>query len=442
MATLQRLRIGRNGLAPIHRLPNEVLQQIFRQSTGCGRDHRSNLAIASTCSRWRSAALGDSMLWSCIELKLKQDGRLTTLFLERSGERQLTVHLDNFPYTHKSLVGQLLARTRSLSTSVSPTELNLESAPFLEDLTLRYSDWQSAVYPKVFNLPLASLRELTLRNCCLSFKPGHYVGLRRLEITAALQHDLTHTDLLVIFRESPLLEDLSLVFTAGSRRDLVHRMPVVTPAQRIKMHSLRSLKLSMLAVEVVDILSAVDFSAAIQFVDIAIGQQDSAAERNNLETPVRLLFTPRCLPTSFAERLRSLSVCHFKSAEEQVWKLAGEGLYKDSTQRKCTLNITCGPTTYTSDTFLRALVADYPLASVASLTICTCGLLDYSKYALILAHCQATTHLSIHFIPGEKSHTFNLHSFCDSVTRAAALDGHLPPLANICFAVLKASTLR
>lgn len=102
VATLQQLRIGCNELVPIHRLPNQVLQEIFRQSTGCGRDHRSNIAIASTCSRWRNAALGDSMLWSCIELKLKQDVRLTTLFLERSGERPLTVHLHNFPYTHGS----------------------------------------------------------------------------------------------------------------------------------------------------------------------------------------------------------------------------------------------------------------------------------------------------------------------------------------------------
>lgn len=152
---------------------------------------------------------------------VKRDIRLTTLFLGRSRDQPLALILDDLQDSHQSLVGGLLGRARSLSTSSRPVDILTRPAPYLEELTLRhclqgtshYLDGPLAVYRKLSNHPLGKLRELTLRGCCLSLKPGNYMGLRRLEITACLQPDSIHTDLLVIFRESPLLEDLSLVST-------------------------------------------------------------------------------------------------------------------------------------------------------------------------------------------------------------------------------------
>lgn len=277
--------------------------------------------------------------------------------------------------------------------------------PFLEDLTLHGPGWQTAVSPEVPDLPLSGLRELTLRNCCLSLKPGNYVGLRRLEITAPLQPDSTHADLLVIFCESPLLEDLSLLSTTTFRRSPERRLPIVIPPRKIKMDHLRSLTLSILSVEVVDILSAIDVSEAIQFVDITVSPRET-----RFDDDVRSLFARQCLPTNLVERLRSLSICHYRSTNKQVWKLTGGGFYED-TRRKCTLSITCGPTTYASDTFLRVLIDHYPLALITSLTILTSGLLSSSSYALVLAHFPATIHLSIHFFPAKNpTHWTYIHS--------------------------------
>lgn len=433
MATLQQLRIERNELAPIPRLPNEILQDIFRRSTGCGRDHRSNFAITSTCSRWRSAALGDSMLWSWIELNSERDVRLATLFLERTREQSLAVLLGDLPYTHEPLVGQLLMRARSLSASAPPTK----PTPHLEELTLRRPNRQTAVYGKISNFPLASLRELTLQNCCLDLKPGNYVGLRRLEIAAPFPSGYNHTDLLVTFRDSPSLEVLSLVFTTSStyRGVLNARLAIVSPPRKIRMNSLRSLKLSMLAVELVNVLSAIDFSATGQFVDIFIDLDPCSTPTELEKVSIHSLFSPRCLPIALMQNAYSLSSGHSDSTH---LTLVGECLY-GAIRRKHTLTIAWPDNIYGNGEIINAFVAHSPLASVTSLMTSTPDGVLPGKYGLILARCPSITHLSVQSSTGGTLYAC-LELFCSSVLHMAISSGYVLPLVNIRF-VSRDSTL-
>ncbi|TFK68815.1 hypothetical protein BDN72DRAFT_768745, partial [Pluteus cervinus] len=64
------LRTARNRLAPVSRIPMEVLTEIFSLTQDISDESygRAALVISWVCQHWREMALGFPALWSCIDL--------------------------------------------------------------------------------------------------------------------------------------------------------------------------------------------------------------------------------------------------------------------------------------------------------------------------------------------------------------------------------------
>lgn len=177
----------------------------------------------------------------------------------------------------------------------------------------------------------------------------------------------------------------------------------------------------MLSVKLVNVLSAIDFSAAVQFVDTQVHRSRYLRMTGDPEkSSIRSIFPPQCLPISLVWRLRSLST--FQSSRTHR-KLMGEGSYED-TWGKCTLTVTWQNTSYFGNEILDTLADYYPLASVTSLTVSPYDDSAWSGHAFLLSHCRSITQLSIRFGTDKEAQTINLEVFCYF---AVALVGHMLP---------------
>ncbi|KIK69369.1 hypothetical protein GYMLUDRAFT_214495, partial [Collybiopsis luxurians FD-317 M1] len=96
----------RSLLAPIHRLPNELLTQIFDHICENPTVHRryelskAPFRLSAVCSRWRSLCLSYSKMWSIFAVECSKGCKLRTavdLYLERSKQQPLTLYLARYP---------------------------------------------------------------------------------------------------------------------------------------------------------------------------------------------------------------------------------------------------------------------------------------------------------------------------------------------------------
>ncbi|KAK1221098.1 hypothetical protein PQX77_016145 [Marasmius sp. AFHP31] len=85
-------------LSPVHRLPTEILTNVFSELCLC--HPRSVLRLSSVCGRWRELALSTPSLWTTLVIDFRQWERqypsLTSMvdsFMERSAGRTLQVDL-------------------------------------------------------------------------------------------------------------------------------------------------------------------------------------------------------------------------------------------------------------------------------------------------------------------------------------------------------------
>jgi hypothetical protein len=101
-------------LVPIHRLPNELLSEIFltclandiTARRGCRNALRRPLdlpdLVASVCSKWRKIALRTHRLWSFIDLRGQNQGVKTWLscWISRSAQCPLDIRLSSTSFSH------------------------------------------------------------------------------------------------------------------------------------------------------------------------------------------------------------------------------------------------------------------------------------------------------------------------------------------------------
>ncbi len=87
---IRQLKTQRNAHAPISKLPDEVLLEIFMVMMALFSFEAWH-EVAHVCHRWRNVAVGAPMLW--INPPMGHH-HLTTLMLERSKEANLTIYLD------------------------------------------------------------------------------------------------------------------------------------------------------------------------------------------------------------------------------------------------------------------------------------------------------------------------------------------------------------
>ncbi|KAJ7092842.1 hypothetical protein B0H15DRAFT_832656 [Mycena belliarum] len=200
---LQRaLQTRRNSLAPISRLPTEVLAPILEQCPTIGDDAPSfrtanfvaGLQSAHVCRRWRDIALDSARFWAHIVLSRP---RWALEMLHRSRAAPLVVGLNLVPAPTKTvaardLVLAQLARIRELHLNKSadhiiPQELLLP-APILDTFRLEYdapNGGIKTVPPTLFQGQAPALRHLALRCCILHSESPLWNNLVSLELVKA-----------------------------------------------------------------------------------------------------------------------------------------------------------------------------------------------------------------------------------------------------------------
>lgn len=176
-------------LSPIRKLPDDVLQEIFlrvcRKNTISGRNdtYIPGLVLSEVCSYWRELAVGARRLWSCFEVFLfDSEGtgeeaqsilttELTKMLLERSGNAPLDVNIYHSWGENSHPIYDLLA----------------QNAQRLEHFYLdAYVGTLKSLSPMKGNLPI--LQSLGIQ----------------------LIGDSEYSDVIDIFQDAPLLQDVHL----------------------------------------------------------------------------------------------------------------------------------------------------------------------------------------------------------------------------------------
>ncbi|KAI0733434.1 hypothetical protein C8Q72DRAFT_813683 [Fomitopsis betulina] len=117
--SMRTLITNRNELAPVLRLPVELLSEIFVLNAATHEpDDLRWLHVASVCQYWRSVAIDSPRLWTCISFKAEP---WVALLLHRSKNMPLIAHVDlrarQFDYKCDGfgLVARSMHRVRQLS---------------------------------------------------------------------------------------------------------------------------------------------------------------------------------------------------------------------------------------------------------------------------------------------------------------------------------------
>ncbi|TFK65176.1 hypothetical protein BDN72DRAFT_209345 [Pluteus cervinus] len=221
-ARISFLASKRNTLAPISRLPPEIMTAIFlkaRLATVSTPKSRFVAFISWVCRDWREMSFGCSKLWSWLDL---QHPDAVDAFLERSRKARLTITLEKLQPSHSTSIASIinqLPRTKSLSLEGDfPDRVTDEP-----DLTFEFDGTLSAPNLKVlslrgFTLPIESLstgapllKDLKLQGCSFSWTHPMFASLTSLKIsypTIQIQID----SFILIISQMPNLSWLTLDF--------------------------------------------------------------------------------------------------------------------------------------------------------------------------------------------------------------------------------------
>lgn len=227
---LTTLRLQRNSLSIIYRIPNEIISYIFSltidQERFDGFPKRSTLlALSSVSHLWREVMLDEPKFWNGISMLPKG---LIPLFIARSKTAPLDIVIshdtDEDHTKYLPLVSPHIGRWRHCDLiHIEPEKIvsYLQApAPLLEGLTIarrpRNEDPDFAVdikdsIPTIFGGVTPNLRNLTLAAVCIPFAHTIFTGLMELRLSFI---EYTQPESLVNFLQvlelCPLLEVLTL----------------------------------------------------------------------------------------------------------------------------------------------------------------------------------------------------------------------------------------
>ncbi|KAF5325122.1 hypothetical protein D9619_010031 [Psilocybe cf. subviscida] len=121
--SIRRLKTRRNELAPVYKLPDEVLQHIFLIFRDLSDQHPKNWQqVTHICRDWRHAAVGSPSLWT---LLLDPPNALVPLMLERSKSAPLAVRLltlSNISIVTLTAILHNIERIRTLILHFMPSD--------------------------------------------------------------------------------------------------------------------------------------------------------------------------------------------------------------------------------------------------------------------------------------------------------------------------------
>ena len=223
-ASTQALKSRYNELAPISRLPFEVLAAIFSFLSVFAWNEGSGvlewICVAHVCRRWRETALNHAHFWSYINLtdltlvgmaEILSRAKMTPLHLEADSDEWNTKHFKVFG---KHLEAHI-SHTRHLKFIGSPTVVDrlVSPTPTLESLSLSnaYPGHWLPIPDNLFNSMAPSLTTLKLKELNIGWKSPLFKGLRILEILGLSTWARPElNDWLDALNEMPKLKELSL----------------------------------------------------------------------------------------------------------------------------------------------------------------------------------------------------------------------------------------
>ncbi|EPT03126.1 hypothetical protein FOMPIDRAFT_1022490, partial [Fomitopsis schrenkii] len=179
---MRTLITNRNDLAPVLRLPVELLSEVFVLNASTHEpDDLRWLHVASVCQYWRSVAIDSPRLWTSISFKAEP---WVALLLQRSKNMPLTAHVDlrarQFDYKCDGfgLVAKSMHRVRQLTIDSGEMHGTVHRlwrhmtypAPILESFVFHNppqsrSGPTSHVPTQLFSDECPSLRHVELHRC-------------------------------------------------------------------------------------------------------------------------------------------------------------------------------------------------------------------------------------------------------------------------------------
>ena len=217
---LHLIRFWRNRLAPVSRIPPEILALIpdFWNHDDDDRD-QDVITLTHVCRAWREVFTSRSSLWTNLNCENKDQAHV---YLERSKSLPVNLSLnadDDLPSYHPffEIIPRAIGRLRSLSIGVEGdlqtiTAHLFRPAPLLEELSIcGDSDCSNPVLtPTLFNGDLSSLRKLRL-NCVRTWLPWrNMINLTSFKLVHTPPNEVTVRQLLDFFEGAPRLRTVDL----------------------------------------------------------------------------------------------------------------------------------------------------------------------------------------------------------------------------------------
>lgn len=247
--SVRALKSRRNALAPISRLPPEMLSKIFTFCASIGQTDYAScntlswIKVSHICHHWRAVALECPSLWSCLVFSRP---KWAEEMLKRSKMAPLVIKA-NLTYMTPKMVEAVqsalehISRTRELHITASTATIEkllttiCGNANHLQSFCLsnpqhnHYTFNESYILPDdIFNGVTPHLKRLELIKCNLRWSSPLLSGLTHLKIhdTDPYFHP-TITELISVLEKMPKLETLDLQNSLPSLPDAVTAAPSV-----------------------------------------------------------------------------------------------------------------------------------------------------------------------------------------------------------------------
>ena len=247
--SILQLKSRRNELAPISRLPPEILGSIFVRAAAAGRSRHVSAVVNFTyvCGLWRSVALNTPSIWCSIPFRnrgwanaMLERSKILNLMVNGDLSRELDI------LSMKEVLDNHTAHIRGLClTEVSSLTLPILLADLqpcslcLRTLHLTGGPYEQADFPTGLILDSGMLLDLDVTNCGIAWFSLRFAGLTSLRIHKTPNRPCW-TDFVNLLQSIPALEifdmEDSLPLSSGT-------YPRGASAQTIKLMHLQKLSL-------------------------------------------------------------------------------------------------------------------------------------------------------------------------------------------------------
>ena len=233
LEVLRLIRVRKNMLAPISKIPPEILAIIPDFWDTRDRD-QDVIALTHVCRVWREVFVSRSSLWTDFDCL---DEEKTQVYFERSKSSpvNLSLHLSegiSFCNSFFQIIPYATGRLRSLFVEGPLEDVEIvishlsHPAPLLEHLSILPGDVPGylALTPALFNGGLSSLRTLRLESVHTELPWRNMVNLTSFTLSSTPPGVVSVGQLLDFFENAPYLEEVELCFaipTAGAQHGRV-----------------------------------------------------------------------------------------------------------------------------------------------------------------------------------------------------------------------------